>query len=147
MVVKLEMNRAQHRRRPARKVEESAHDRPDTGGSVQRLQFRAFDRDFNVTLHPSPDLISPNFMVVIRGGGNNNTREMRPDLSHSSLSSCLYRSDVSLVANAAAAAAAAAAAGYSRPSDARENSIRTAAFDLCQGAVMLPMSLIIAAFI
>ena len=97
-----------------RSSRESGAGTSSSGGFGQRqdVHFRAFDRHFNLTLHPSPDLISPSFTIVVRRG-----ESAQLDANASSggrqIQNCLYR-------------------GRSTNGD---ELIGTAAFDLCRGLV------------
>ena len=81
------------------------------GESPRRpLQFRAFRRHFNVTLHPAPDLISPSFTVVVRNGSAGDGEIPTDDPAF--LSGCLYN-------------------GRAHIRSARRDEIESAAFNLC----------------
>ena len=85
--------------------------------TMETMQFQAFNQHFNLTLFPTTELISPNFMVLVRE--NNITRKIRTDISDSS-SHCIYRGYFSLSSD--------------------EDLVKdrnTAAFNVCKGMVSL----------
>lgn len=57
----------------------------------RRVAFQAFNKTYNLTLRPSPGLLSPDFGVVVRRGDNVTENRQRPIVSDDELSRCFYR--------------------------------------------------------